>query len=177
MALNPLVQRYLQAVDTPSIPDPIDGTPPAVKSTLQVSPVYQGPGTRMPGSGAGSTPSGGWGAAPADVGGTQALVKMMAAQKGWTGREWDALYDLVRRESGWNPSAQNKSSGAYGLFQFMPMHWKQGGYLPWGTAATPEQQAAAGLRYIADRYGTPSAALSFWLSRRPINGRDVGNWY
>ena len=41
----------------------------------------------------------------------------------------------------------------------------------------PAMQIEAGLRYITNRYGTPSAALAHWQRRVPINGRDVGHWY
>lgn len=109
--------------------------------------------------------------APGNVNQTQSIVRDIAAkQYGWTGPEWDALYGLVQRESGWNPAAANPSSAARGLFQKMiDMH---GPIEP-----TVEGQAAWGLNYIRQRYGSPSRALAFWLSRQPINGKDVGNWY
>jgi hypothetical protein len=31
--------------------------------------------------------------------------------------------------------------------------------------------------YMQHRYGSWEAAKAFWLSRAPINGRDVGNWW
>lgn len=109
--------------------------------------------------------------APGDPGQVANEVKQIAAsQYGWTGAEWDALYGLVQRESGWNPAAANPSSSARGLFQKMiNMHGP--------IESTVAGQAAWGLNYIKQRYGTPSAALNFWLSRAPINGQDVGNWY
>jgi hypothetical protein len=109
--------------------------------------------------------------APGNPGQVAATVKNIAAQQfGWSGAEWDALYGLVQRESGWNPAAANPSSSARGLFQKMiNMHGP--------IESTVEGQAAWGLNYIKQRYGTPSAALNHWLSRVPINGQDVGNWY
>jgi len=109
--------------------------------------------------------------APGNVNETQAIVRDMAARQfGWTGAQWDALYGLVQRESGWNPAAANPTSAARGLFQKMiNMHGP--------IESTVEGQAAWGLNYIRQRYGSPSRALAHWLARVPINGQDVGNWY
>src|SRR3990167_2010726 len=96
---------------------------------------------------------------------------------GWGPEQLNALNSLVTRESGWDPTASNPSSKAFGLFQFVPMHWGEGKYLPKGSKSSLAEQTAGGLKYIAQRYGSPTKALNFWLSRRPINGRDVGNWY
>lgn len=109
--------------------------------------------------------------APGNVNETQRIVREMAAnQFGWSGAEWDALYGLVQRESGWNPAAANPTSAARGLFQKMiNMHGP--------IESTVEGQAAWGLNYIRQRYGSPSRALAHWLARVPINGQDVGHWY
>lgn len=112
--------------------------------------------------------------APARSGSVQTIAQQMAAERGWTGSEWDALYDLVNKESSWNPNAANPSSSARGLFQFIDSTAQNYGL---SRNASPEEQIRAGLQYIADRYQTPSGALNHWLSRKPINGRDVGNWY
>ena len=115
--------------------------------------------------------------APARSGSVQTIAQQMAAEKGWTGAEWDALYDLVRRESSWNPQAANPNSSARGLFQFISSTAQNYGLPRDATQASPEQQIRAGLQYIQDRYQTPSRALQHWLSRVPLNGKDVGNWY
>lgn len=109
--------------------------------------------------------------APGNVNQTQSIVRDMAARQfGWSGAEWDALYGLIQRESGWNPSAANPTSAARGLFQKMiNMHGP--------IESTVEGQAAWGLNYIRQRYGSPSRALAHWMSRVPINGQDVGHWY
>jgi hypothetical protein len=90
-----------------------------------------------------------------------------AAKRGWTGSEWDALEQLWTNESDWNPDAQNPTSTAYGIAQFLDSTWS--GY---GIAKTsdPEKQIEAGLRYIEARYGKPSKALAFWNNRYP-------HWY
>jgi hypothetical protein len=48
------------------------------------------------------------------------LGKAMAAAMGWTGAQWTALNQLWTRESGWNKSARNPSSCAYGIPQALP---------------------------------------------------------
>lgn len=136
---------------------------------------YLNPSTRKAVSTAtpriGSPRNEGWGQQSGDP---RSLAQRMAAERGWTGQEWDALVDLVQRESGWNPNAQNPTSTAYGLFQFLDSTRKNYGIT---RDASLQQQIDAGLRYIADRYRTPSGALAHWLARKPINGRDVGHWY
>lgn len=123
------------------------------------------------GTGGGGIPPTGQMPAPGNINQTQSIVRNMAAnQFGWTGAEWDALYGLVQRESGWNPAAANPTSAARGLFQKMiNMHGP--------IESTVEGQAAWGLNYIRQRYGSPSRALAHWLARVPINGQDVGHWY
>ncbi len=98
-------------------------------------------------------------------GGVQNVVKAVAARYGWdNGNEWDALYTLVQKESSWNPNAQNPTSTAYGLFQFLNGTWG-----PYGKKTSdPAGQAQAGLAYIMDRYGSPSKALAF---------HNANNWY
>ena len=50
------------------------------------------------------------------------LSKLVAAT-GQSAATWNAI---ITRESNWNPSVYNQSSGAYGLFQLMPMHGASG---------------------------------------------------
>lgn len=95
----------------------------------------------------------------------QALARRMAAKRGWTGPEWAALNQLVQKESSWNPTAQNPTSSAYGLFQFLDQTRANYGLK---RGAGPRKQIRAGLDYIADRYGDPASALDFHRSN---------NWY
>lgn len=99
--------------------------------------------------------------------GVQALAQRMAAGYGWTGAQWNALRQLVQNESGWNPAAQNPTSTAYGLFQFLDSTWGSVGAVK---TSSPVGQIAAGLRYIKQRYGSPIGARSFWMSHTP-------HWY
>ena len=97
-----------------------------------------------------------------------ALVKNMAAALyGWTGSQWSALSRLLMGESGFNPNAQNPTSTAYGLFQFLNSTWAGVGARK---TADPGGQTVAGLRYIAQVYGSPIRALAAWMSRTP-------HWY
>jgi hypothetical protein len=113
-----------------------------------------------------SSPVGGGGGPVPGVRGDRAsiaaMVREMAAARGWTGAEAEALHRLIMKESGYNNTAQNPRSTAYGIFQFLDRTW--GGY---GVPKTsdPRAQTEAGLRYIAARYGSPSRALQFHQSR------------
>jgi TP901 family phage tail tape measure protein len=80
--------------------------------------------------------------------------------------QWPALRELWIRESGWNHLARNPTSGAYGIPQSLPAEKMASAGPDWLT--NPATQIEWGLGYIADRYGTPSSALSF---------HDANNWY
>lgn len=93
----------------------------------------------------------------------QLIGRTRAAERGWVGTEWRCLYSLIRGESAWNHQAQNPTSTAYGLFQFLDATWA-----PYGPKTTdPDLQVAYGLRYISARYGTPCRAWAKWNSRSP----------
>lgn len=72
---------------------------------------------------------------------------------------YQALVRLWNKESGWNPTARNASSGAYGIAQMMPMHGRREG---------AQAQIDWGIDYILRRYGSPSAAMAH---------SDKTNWY
>lgn len=85
---------------------------------------------------------------------------------GWgSGAEWEAAKWIITHESGWNPTAVNPSSGAWGLFQFLGA--TKDNYYPTNDP-DPYKQGQAGAKYMKDRYGTPSAAKAFWQAH---------NWY
>jgi hypothetical protein len=86
-------------------------------------------------------------------------------------REYKCLVELIHRESRWNPLAHNKSSGAFGLFQFLPSTW--GNYKFPYKPKDASIQITAGLRYIYKRYDTPCEAWDFWQS----NARKGNPWY
>lgn len=81
------------------------------------------------------------------------LGRHMAAERGWTGANWEALDTLWgKRESGWNPNAVNPDGGACGIPQAKPCSKMKDKSVP--------GQIDWGLDYIAGRYGTPVAALA-----------------
>jgi hypothetical protein len=77
------------------------------------------------------------------------------AQLGGDANEFSCLESLWGRESGWNPDAQNPTSTAYGIPQFLDSTWAGT-----GIAKTSDgyRQIDAGLIYINNRYGSPCGA-------------------
>jgi len=90
-----------------------------------------------------------------------ALGQRIAASHGWAGAQWSALFRLWMNESGWNPNAQNPTSTAYGIPQFLNSTWAGTGI---AKTSDPGRQIEAGSRYIASRYGSPVNALRFWMA-------------
>lgn len=85
---------------------------------------------------------------------------------GWSEEDFNALVNLWNKESGWNPNSHNSSSGAHGIPQALPaskMASEGGDYYTNG-----ETQIRWGLKYIAQRYGSP---LNAWS-----HSQSVG-WY
>ena len=106
------------------------------------------------------------GAAP-----NQGTGKLLAASFGWnTGTQWDDLVKLWDQESGWNNTAENPTSHAYGIPQALPYtKMPQQAWPPSaGGKADPTAQITWGLAYIKQRYGSPSAA---WAHEQ------ANNWY
>lgn len=95
-------------------------------------------------------------------GDVQNQVREVFARRGWTGQKWSDASWIIGKESSWNPTATNPSSGAFGLFQFNPSSGTLQQYLP-DRSPNPAKQARAGVRYIEDRYqANPSVARAFW---------------
>jgi hypothetical protein len=71
--------------------------------------------------------------------------------------QFSCLESLWGKESGWNPDAQNPTSTAYGIAQFLDSTWAGT-----GIAKTSDgyRQIDAGLIYINNRYGSPCGAWS-----------------
>ena len=92
--------------------------------------------------------------------------KMIASYKDWGDGDYDALVWLWNKESGWQWNATNPSSGAYGIPQALPASKLASAGDDWkDNAAT---QIKWGLNYIAGRYGSPSAAKTFWLAHKLV---------
>ncbi len=69
---------------------------------------------------------------------------------------------IVDHESGWDYTATNPSSGAYGLMQALPGSKMASAGADWQT--NPATQIEWGLMYMEDRYGTPCGAWEFWTA-------------
>ncbi|HEY4625187.1 MAG TPA: lytic transglycosylase domain-containing protein [Blastococcus sp.] len=84
---------------------------------------------------------------------------------GGSSSEFSCLENLWGKESGWDPNAQNPSSTAYGIPQFLDSTWAGT-----GIAKTSDgyRQIDAGLIYIDERYGSACGA---WAHSQ------ANNWY
>jgi hypothetical protein len=74
--------------------------------------------------------------------------------------QYNAFNKIVEHESGWNASATNSSSGAYGLVQALPGSKMASAGADWKT--NPATQIKWGLDYMNSRYGSPTQAWNFW---------------
>lgn len=93
------------------------------------------------------------------------FAQEIAPNYGWGANDLAAWYTLGMKESGWNNNAQNPTSTAYGIGQFLNSTWGSYG-IP--KTSDPKLQVEAMARYIKARYGSPSAALAF---------HNAHNWY
>ena len=84
------------------------------------------------------------------------IARALMPQFGFSSDQFGCLDSLWMRESGWNPSAQNASSGAYGIPQSLPGSKMASAGADWAT--NPATQIKWGLGYIQDRYGSPCGA-------------------
>ncbi|MEU5531887.1 transglycosylase SLT domain-containing protein [Streptomyces sp. NPDC020362] len=100
-------------------------------------------------------------AAPAQAATTEASSAQAIAHKMIPdAAQFNAFSKIVEHESGWNPSATNSSSGAYGLVQALPGSKMSSAGSDWKT--NPATQIKWGLDYMKSRYGSPVQAWSFW---------------
>ncbi|MFJ4106824.1 aggregation-promoting factor C-terminal-like domain-containing protein [Oerskovia enterophila] len=93
-----------------------------------------------------------------DPGSSKAIAKSLAAQRGWGDDQFACLDLLWMKESRWNATAENRSSGAYGIPQALPGSKMASAGADWRT--NPATQITWGLGYIEGRYGTPCGAWS-----------------
>jgi hypothetical protein len=84
------------------------------------------------------------------------LARSMAGRLGWGAGQFRCLDSLWTRESGWDRSARNPSSGAYGIPQALPGSKMASVGGDWRT--NPITQIRWGLQYIEASYGSPCAA-------------------
>nr|WP_327064462.1 MULTISPECIES: lytic transglycosylase domain-containing protein [unclassified Kitasatospora] len=74
--------------------------------------------------------------------------------------QFQCFSNIVTRESGWDVTARNPSSGAYGLVQALPGSKMASVGSDWQT--NPATQIKWGLGYMNSTYGSPCDAWSFW---------------
>lgn len=101
-----------------------------------------------------------------------AAITSAAAKHGWFGPQLQAWFGVEAREdASMSLTATNPGSGAYGMAQFIngPSEYYQYG----GDPNTYAGQATAMGNYIAQRYGTPEAALAHEISQ---GWYDNGGW-
>jgi hypothetical protein len=80
--------------------------------------------------------------------------------------QFQCFSNIVDHESGWDHTATNPSSGAYGLMQALPGSKMASAGDDWQT--NPATQIRWGENYMNERYGSPCGAWHFWLAN---------NWY
>ncbi|MBW5487233.1 transglycosylase SLT domain-containing protein, partial [Streptomyces bambusae] len=80
--------------------------------------------------------------------------------------QFAAFDKIVSHESGWDHTATNSSSGAYGLVQALPASKMSTAGSDWKT--NPATQIKWGLDYMNERYGSPVGAWNFW---------QANHWY
>ncbi len=101
------------------------------------------------------------------TGSNAAIVTAVAATFGWIGAQLKALFSLLMGESGLRNTAQNPTSTAFGMYQFLDSTWASVGG---SKTSDPRLQSIYGDRYIKLVYGDPEHAYAAWLSRSP-------HWY
>ena len=104
--------------------------------------------------------------AVATSGDPQIIARSMLSSYGWGDDQFSCLVSLWNRESSWDYTATNASSGAYGIPQALPGSKMASAGSDWQT--NPATQIKWGLGYISERYGSPCAA---WAHS------EATNWY
>ena len=99
-------------------------------------------------------------------GSPEQIAQSMLSQFGWSSSQFSCLQPLWEHESGWTVTAENPTSGAYGIPQALPGSQMASAGSDWQTNAAT--QIRWGLTYIQGRYGSPCGAWSHEQS---------DNWY
>jgi hypothetical protein len=95
-------------------------------------------------------------ASSAPSGSAQQIAMSMLGSYGWSSSQFSCLDSLWSHESGWSVSAQNPSTGAYGIPQALPGSKMAGAGPDWESNAAT--QIRWGLGYIKGLYGSPCGA-------------------
>jgi hypothetical protein len=105
-------------------------------------------------------------AVTAPSGSPEQIAQQMLSQFGWSSSQFSCLQPLWEHESGWSVTAENPTSGAYGIPQSLPASQMSSAGADWQTNAAT--QIRWGLTYIQGRYGSPCGA---WAHE------ESDNWY
>lgn len=97
--------------------------------------------------------------APAPARGTGVAAYQAYAAGKVSASEYNCLVPMWNRESGWNPTAQNPGSTAYGIPQFLDSTWATVGF---SKTSDPYTQIDAGIAYVNKAYGGACDAWAFW---------------
>jgi hypothetical protein len=97
-------------------------------------------------------------AVPAAPGSAQEIARSMLGSYGWSPSQFSCLNSLWAGESGWEVTASNPSTGAYGIPQALPGSKMASAGPDWQTDAAT--QIRWGLGYIKNLYGSPCGAWS-----------------
>jgi cell wall-associated NlpC family hydrolase/intein/homing endonuclease len=108
------------------------------------------------GSGSGGPGASTGGGTTKNLSGNKKIMNRWAAKFGWgTGGQWSALNTLEMHEAGYNNLAQNPTSTAFGMGQFLDTTWATvGGH----KTSDPNLQSQYMMEYIKERYGSPEKA-------------------
>lgn len=88
----------------------------------------------------------------------RSAARMMLGDFGWGSGQFSCLSTLWDRESGWDHTADNPRSSAYGIPQALPGSKMSSAGADWRT--NPVTQIRWGLGYIESSYGSPCSALA-----------------
>lgn len=98
----------------------------------------------------------------------RSAARALMSDYGWGDSQWRCLNLLWEGESSWDYTAENQSSGAYGIPQSLPARKMAKFGADYRT--NPITQIKWGLWYIDQSYGSPCNAWDFWNARYP-------HWY
>jgi cell wall-associated NlpC family hydrolase len=127
--------------------------------------VWGGTGNSQTGAtGSGGTNAGSSGGTDASASSLQKYAFSLFGKFGWGANQQQPLVNLWNKESNWRSNAQNPTSTAYGIAQFLNSTWA--GYGP--KTSNADLQILYGEEYIKQRYGSPAGA---WAHETAYN------WY